>query len=101
MRIDGDIVNVIWDSAIEAGDNLATAEGRTALDKRLRAALAGLEDADLRRTAADMIRVRRMATYAVHDRHAAFAVLQFILGQALTAPPRQVTEIAVRKGRKP
>lgn len=49
----------IWDAAIEAGDDLNTAQGRAALDRRLRTALDGIEDEHLRQHATDMLRKRR------------------------------------------
>ena len=50
------ITEAIWQSAVAEGHDLHTAQGRAALDRRLRSELAKIEDDSLRSHAADIIR---------------------------------------------
>lgn len=74
-------INVLFKQVLDEGYDLATVQGRAAFDDALRAVIAGFDE-PYRRHAADMIRVRRLAALAVHDRDAARWVQDFLGGKS-------------------
>lgn len=57
------ITDGIWRAAISEGHDLSTAQGRAALDRRLRSELAEIEDASLRSHAAEILRQKRATAF--------------------------------------
>ena len=57
------ITEGIWHAALAEGHNLATAQGRAALDRRLRSELAEIEDTSLRSHAAEILRQKRAKAF--------------------------------------